>query len=89
MSGDGDNHTDRVRDLREQVKSIERDEVADRKAASTVVSETVDQVAATAEHAARNVNSTYEAAAETIRTHPFAAILCAAATGFILGRALR
>ena len=89
MSGESDSPSDNVRNLRDQVKSIERDEVAEREAASEVISETIDQVSATAEKAAQKVNSTYETAAENVRAHPFAAILGAAAAGFILGRALR
>ena len=89
MSGESDNPSDNVRNLRDQVKSIERDEVAEREAASEVISETIDQVSATAEKAAQKVNSTYETVAENVRAHPFAAILGAAAAGFILGRALR
>ena len=89
MSEGPANPTDQVRNLREQVKSIERDEVAEREAASTVISETIDQVTATAERAAQKVNSNYEMVAENVRAHPFAAILGAAAAGFLLGRALR
>jgi hypothetical protein len=56
MSEGPANPTHQVRNLREQVKSIERDEVAEREAASTVISETIDQVTATAEHAAQKIN---------------------------------
>jgi ElaB/YqjD/DUF883 family membrane-anchored ribosome-binding protein len=89
MSGESDNPTDNVRHLREEVKSIERDEVAGREEASATISETIDQVAATAEDAAQRVNDKYQTAAESIRAHPFAAILGAAAVGFILGRTVR
>jgi ElaB/YqjD/DUF883 family membrane-anchored ribosome-binding protein len=85
----GENPSDEVRNLREQVKSIERDEVAEREAASAAISETIDQVTATAEDAAQKVNDKYQTAAESIRAHPFAAVLGAAAVGFILGRAWR
>jgi ElaB/YqjD/DUF883 family membrane-anchored ribosome-binding protein len=78
-----------VHDLREQMKSIECDEAADRRAASAAISETVDQVAATAESAVQTVNDKYQTLAETIRAHPVAYVLGAAAVGLILGRAWR
>jgi ElaB/YqjD/DUF883 family membrane-anchored ribosome-binding protein len=76
-----------VHNLREQVKSIERDEAADRRAASAAISDTVDQVAATAEGAVQTLNEKYQKVSETIRTHPVAYVLGAAAVGIILGRA--
>jgi ElaB/YqjD/DUF883 family membrane-anchored ribosome-binding protein len=78
-----------VPDLREQTKSIERDAASEREEASALISETIDQVAATAEDAVQKVNDKYQTAAESIRAHPFAAVLSAAAVGFILGRAWR
>jgi hypothetical protein len=80
---------DQVRQLHEQVNSIERDAALGREAAAAAIGETIDQVAATAEQAAETVNTKYETAAEGIRAHPFAAILGAVAVGFVLGRALR
>jgi hypothetical protein len=78
-----------VHDLREQVKSVERDEAADRQAASAAISETVDQAAATAENVAQKVNDKYQTISQTIRAHPVAYVLGAAAVGIIFGRALR
>jgi ElaB/YqjD/DUF883 family membrane-anchored ribosome-binding protein len=89
MSGESDKPADQVRNLRDQVKSIERDDAAERAEASAAISETIDQVAATAEDAAQQVIDKYQTAAESIRAHPFASVLGAAAVGFILGRALR
>jgi ElaB/YqjD/DUF883 family membrane-anchored ribosome-binding protein len=85
----GDNPSDNVRNLREQVKSIERDEATGRAEASAAISETIDQVAATAEDAAQEVNDKVQTAAEAIRAHPFAAVFGAVAVGFILGREWR
>jgi ElaB/YqjD/DUF883 family membrane-anchored ribosome-binding protein len=78
-----------VDELREQVKSIQREEAADRAAASAAISETIDKVAATAEGAAQTVNDNYQTVADTIRAHPVAYVLGAAAVGLILGRAWR
>jgi hypothetical protein len=78
-----------VHDLREQVKSIQREEAADRQAASAAISETVDRVAATAEGAAQTVNEKYQTVSDTIRAHSVAYVLGAAAVGLILGRAWR
>jgi ElaB/YqjD/DUF883 family membrane-anchored ribosome-binding protein len=78
-----------VHDLREQVKSIDRDDLADRQAASAAISATVDEVAATAEAAVQKVNANYQAVTESIRAHPVAYVLGAAAVGLILGRAWR
>ncbi len=85
----GNNPWDDVRNLRDQVKSIETEEAAERAEASAAISEAIDQVAATAEDAAQKVNDQYQLAAESIRAHPFAFVLGATAIGFILGRAWR
>jgi ElaB/YqjD/DUF883 family membrane-anchored ribosome-binding protein len=85
----GENPTDNVRHLRQQVESVEREAAAEREEASATISETVDRVAATAEGAAQQVNDRYQTAAESIRSHPFGAVFGAAVVGFILGRALR
>jgi ElaB/YqjD/DUF883 family membrane-anchored ribosome-binding protein len=78
-----------VRDLREQVNFIEREAKSERAEASAIISETIDQVAATAEDVTQKVNDKYQSAAESIRAHPFTAVLGAAAVGLILGRAWR
>ena len=85
----GDNPSDQIRNLRQQVNSIERDAAAEREEASAAISQTIDEVAATAEGAAQAVNEKYQTAAETIRAHPFGYLIGAAAAGFILGRVLR
>ena len=86
MSGES---ADQIRQLRDQVKSVEREAASERKAASAAIGEAIDRAAETTENAAQRVNAKYETAAETIRAHPFAAILSAAAVGFILARAVR
>jgi hypothetical protein len=78
-----------VHQLREQVKSIEREDAADRRATSEAISGTIDQVAATAEGAAQAVNDKYQSIADMIRAHPVGYVLGAAFVGIILGRALR
>ena len=80
---------DQIRELREQVRAIEREEKSGREAVSSAIGDTIDQVAATAEGAAQKVNATYETAADTLRAHPFAAMLGAAVVGFVFGRARR
>jgi ElaB/YqjD/DUF883 family membrane-anchored ribosome-binding protein len=85
----GDNASDHVRNLREQVKSIGRDAASEREEASAAISEAIDQVAATAEDTAQQVIDKYQTAAESIRARPFAAVLGAVAVGFIIGRTLR
>jgi ElaB/YqjD/DUF883 family membrane-anchored ribosome-binding protein len=89
MPGETGKPMDQVRVLREQVETAERETVSEREAASTVIAETIDQVAATAQHAAERVNTNYEMVAQNVRAHPLGAILVAAAAGFIVGRALR
>jgi ElaB/YqjD/DUF883 family membrane-anchored ribosome-binding protein len=89
MSGKSDNPTDQVRDLRDEARTIEREAAAEREEASAAISETIDRVAATAEDAANKVNDKYQTAAESIRAHPFTAVLGAVAVGFILGRTWR
>jgi ElaB/YqjD/DUF883 family membrane-anchored ribosome-binding protein len=78
-----------VHDLRVQLNSIKREAASERAEASAIISETIDQVAATAENATQKVNDTYQSAAESIRAHPLTAVLGAAAVGLILGRAWR
>jgi ElaB/YqjD/DUF883 family membrane-anchored ribosome-binding protein len=89
MSGETGRPMDQVGVLREQVEAAERERVSEREAASTVIAETIDQVAATAQHAAERVNTNYEMVARNVRAHPLGAILVVAAAGFIVGRALR
>jgi proline dehydrogenase len=59
-----------VRDLREQVKTIARDAAAEREEAAAVISETIEEIAATAEDAVQKVNDKYQTAAETIARIP-------------------
>ena len=63
-----------------RVRSIETEEAAERAEASAAVSETIDQVAATAEDAAQKVNDQYQSAAEK---HPRAppSFLCSRRCG--------
>ena len=81
--------SEEVRNLREQVKSIERQDASERSATSAAIGNTIDNAAERAEHAAQTVNSTYDMTAESIRTHPFVAVFGACVAGFILGRAIR
>jgi ElaB/YqjD/DUF883 family membrane-anchored ribosome-binding protein len=85
----GENPSDNINNLRQQVNSIEPDTATEHEEASATISETVDKVTATAADAAQTVNAKYHTAAEGIRAHPFAAVLGGVAVGFILGRALR
>ena len=78
-----------VDQLRDQVRSIEREAAIERAETSATISETVDKVAATAEDAAQAVNDKYQSVADTIRAHPVGYVLGAAFVGIILGRALR
>ena len=71
------------------MKSVEREAAVERAETSAAISETIDQVAATAEDAAQKVNDKFQSAAESIRAHPFAAVFGAVAVGLILGRAWR
>ncbi len=80
---------EQVRELHDEIRTLEREEAAARAAVSEAIGDKIDRAAATAEAAAQSVNNTYETAAATIRAHPFAAVLGAAAAGFILGRVLR
>jgi ElaB/YqjD/DUF883 family membrane-anchored ribosome-binding protein len=89
MSGGTGKPLDQVRVLREQVETAERETVSEREAASTVIAETIDQVAATAQHLAESVSTNYEMMARNGRAHPLGAILVAATAGFIIGRAWR
>ena len=85
----GDNPSVDIRQLRDQVESAESETAAEREAASAAISDAIDQAAAKAEDAAQAANEKYQTAAESIRAHPFAAVLGALAVGFILGRAVR
>jgi ElaB/YqjD/DUF883 family membrane-anchored ribosome-binding protein len=85
----GENPSDNISNLRHQVNSIERNAATEQDEASAMISETVDSVTATAADAAQIVDDKYHTAAESIRGHPFAAVLGGVAVGFILGRALR
>jgi hypothetical protein len=78
-----------VHQLREEVKSIEREAAIERAETSAAISETVEKVAATAEGAAHAVNDKYQSVADTIRAHPVGYVIGAAFVGIILGRALR
>jgi ElaB/YqjD/DUF883 family membrane-anchored ribosome-binding protein len=78
-----------VHELRVQLNSIRREAALERAEASAIISETIDRVAATAKDASQKVSDTYQSTAESIRAHPFAAILGAAAVGLILGRTWR
>ena len=85
----GENPSDNINNLRQQVNSIEPDTATEHEEASATISETDDKLTATAADAAQTVNDKYQTAAEDIRAHSFAAILSGVAVGFVLGRALR
>jgi hypothetical protein len=83
------NSDERIRDLQDEVRSLEREDAVERAATSEAVADRIDQVAGTVVGVTQSVNSKYETVVEQIRARPLAAIFSAAAVGFIFGRALR
>ena len=88
MSGESDN-PDNVHHPHDQVETAESEAAAEHETASTAFSDAIDHAATIAQDAAQAANAKYQTAAESIRAHPFAAVLGGVAVGFILGRALR
>jgi ElaB/YqjD/DUF883 family membrane-anchored ribosome-binding protein len=89
MSEESARPKERIHNLHDDVEAIQREAANARAAASEVIADRIDEVAATTVRAIQGVNNRYETAAESIRAHPFTAMFAAAAVGFIVGRALR
>jgi ElaB/YqjD/DUF883 family membrane-anchored ribosome-binding protein len=80
-----------LRQLREQLETLTREAVGPRlaEAAAQAAAQAATQAGAAAQEAKATLDEHTEALAGHVRAHPLAAVLIAAAAGFVFGRITR